>query len=97
MIKKLIASVILAALAMSVSSAAPTPKKEKQHTPQGIYLTALEAHDLMKKEGDKTLFIDVRTPYEFQYVGSTPMVDKNIPVVLITLKKWDLLMSNSCP
>ncbi len=89
MIKRLITTMILVALGTTLSMAAPAPTKAKKQTPQGIYLTAVEAYELMKKEGDKTLFIDVRTPYEYQYVGHTNMADKNIPIVTITLKKWD--------
>ncbi|MCD4756926.1 MAG: hypothetical protein K8R39_01500 [Arcobacteraceae bacterium] len=85
----IIASFMVVAMATTLSMAAPAPTNAKKQTPQGIYLTAVEAYELVKKEGDKILFIDVRTPYEFQYVGSTPMVDKNIPIVLITLTKWD--------
>ena len=86
---KIIASILLATISVTLGSAAPTPTKKKSITPQGIYLTATEAYAQLKKDGDKILFIDVRTPYEFQYVGSTPMVDKNIPIVTISLKKWD--------
>jgi len=89
MIKKIITLIALITFGATVSMAAPTPTKAKKQTPQGIYLTAVEAYELVKKEGDKILFVDVRTPYEFQYVGSTPMVDKNIPIVTITLTKWD--------
>lgn len=89
MIRKIIAAVMLVAFSATLGMAAPTPKKEKQHTPQGIYLTAVEAHDIMTKEGAKTLFIDIRTPYEYQYVGHTNMADKNIPIVTITTKHWD--------
>ena len=89
MIKKIITLIALFTFGATVSMAAPTPTKAKKQTPQGIYLTAVEAYELVKKEGDKILFVDVRTPYEFQYVGSTSMVDKNIPIVTITLTKWD--------
>lgn len=85
----MITIIALTALSAILSIAAPAPTDAKKQTPQGIYLTATEAYELVKKEGDKILFIDVRTPYEFQYVGSTPMADKNIPVVLITLTQWD--------
>jgi len=86
---KVIASIMLVAVSVSFVSAAPAPKDAKKQIPQGQYLTATEAYAKLKKDGNKILFIDVRTPYEFQYVGSTPMVDKNIPIVTISLKKWD--------
>lgn len=86
---KLIVAVMLAAFGTTLVSAAPAPTKEKKQIPQGQYLTAVEAYDLLKKDANKILFVDVRTPYEFQYVGSTSMIDKNIPIVTISLKKWD--------
>ena len=86
---KIITNTILVALTASLSIAAPEPTDEKKKIPQGQYLTAVEAYNLLKKDAKKTLFIDVRTPYEYQYVGSTPMIDKNIPIVTISLKKWD--------
>jgi len=89
LLQKIIATVMLTAIATTLTIAAPVPSSAKKQTPQGQYLTAKEAYALLKKESNKILFIDVRTPYEFQYVGSTPMVDKNIPIVLITLTKWD--------
>lgn len=87
--QKIIATIMLTAIGTTLSMAAPAPTDAKKQIPQGQYLTALEAHDLLKKDSSKILFIDVRTPYEFQYVGSTPMVDKNIPIVTITLTQWD--------
>jgi len=86
--QKIIASIILVAFSTTIASAAPTPTKKKRITPQGQYLTAVEAYDEVKKNADKTLFIDVRTQYELEYVGYTQMIDKNIPIAFKTDKKW---------
>lgn len=89
LINKTIVTIMLLVLSITLVNAAPAPTNKKHQIPQGQYLTAVEAYKLLKKDGSKILFIDVRTPYEFQYVGSTPMVDKNIPIVTITLTQWD--------
>jgi len=86
---KLLTALVIATFTASVASAAPVPAKKQRQTPQGIYLTAVEAHDLVKKDPSKVLFIDVRTPYELEYVGYTDMIDKNIPIAFKTDKKWN--------
>ncbi len=87
--QKIIATIMLVAFSVSLSSAAPAPTNKKKVTPQGQYLTAKEAYDVIKKNPSKVLFIDVRTQYELEYVGFTTMIDKNIPIVFKTDKKWD--------
>ena len=86
--QKIIASIMLVAFSASLLTAAPVPTKKKKITPQGQYLTAKEAYSELKKNGDKILFIDVRTPFELEYVGYTTMIDKNIPIAHKT-KKWN--------
>jgi len=86
---KLLTALVIATFTASVASAAPVPAKKKHQTPQGMYLTSVEAHDLIKKDPSKVLFIDVRTPYELEYVGYTDMIDKNIPIAFKTDKKWN--------
>ena len=87
-LSKLFAFVMIAMLSVN-AMAADKPTNKKKQIPQDQYLTAVEAHSLLKKDASKVLFVDVRTPYEVQYVGSTSMMDKNIPIVTISLKKWD--------
>ena len=87
--QKIIASILLVAFSVSLASAAPAPTNKKKITPQGQYLTAKEAYSELKKHANKILLIDVRTPYELEYVGYTKMIDKNIPVAFKTDKKWN--------
>jgi len=87
--QKLVFALVLTAFTASSVTAAPVPAKKKHVTPQGIYLTSTEAHDLIKKDSSKVLFIDVRTPFELEYVGYTTMIDKNIPIAFKTDKKWN--------
>jgi rhodanese-related sulfurtransferase len=69
-------------------SAGEVPANKKKHTPQGKYLTPQEAYDMMQKEGDKVLFVDVRTPEELYFVGYPTVVDKNIPLAYVDFTKF---------
>lgn len=46
-----------------------------------LYLTPQEAHALKQREGDRVLFVDVRTRAEAQYVGMATGVDALVPFV----------------
>lgn len=59
-----------------------------KQTKLGLYLTPQETAAILKTEGAKTLFVDVRTRAELQFVGWTPMVDANVPFVDVT-EFWD--------
>jgi rhodanese-related sulfurtransferase len=63
--------------------------KGKQ-TELGLYVTAIEAFELLKKAGEKSLFIDVRTQAEIAFVGIPTMIDANIPYeVILDWNQWD--------
>lgn len=68
--------------------AADAPTKKAKQTPQGLYLTAKEAHDMVKKDPSKVLFVDVRTPAELYFVGYPDMIDINIPTSYIDYTKF---------
>ncbi|MFH0341537.1 MAG: rhodanese-like domain-containing protein [Chromatiales bacterium] len=54
-----------------------------KHTRAGLYLTSNEAFALVQQEGEKLLFIDVRTQPELMFVGMPTVVDANIPSLLL--------------
>jgi len=61
-----------------------------KRTTCGLYVTAQDAHDMVKEAPDKVLFIDVRTPAELQFIGMPTLVDANVPVLLETSPlQWD--------
>jgi rhodanese-related sulfurtransferase len=62
--------------------------KDKQNS-LGLYLTAVETHDLMQAHGKKTLFLDIRDPVEIHTLGMPADVDYNVPFKLINTNKWD--------
>ena len=67
----------------------PTTLSKKKQTPQGLYLTAKEAYTLVNNEGEKTLFIDVRTPAELEFVGAPKEIDANVPYMFNDFNEWD--------
>ncbi|MDO6441807.1 MULTISPECIES: rhodanese-like domain-containing protein [unclassified Marinobacter] len=47
-----------------------------------LSLTPQETYDLVQKQGDQVLFVDVRDPVEIMFIGYTDVVDINIPFML---------------
>jgi len=86
---KIIAAFMVVAFGATVTWAAPVPTNKKHQTKAGKYLSAKEASSFIMKHRANTLFIDVRTPVEIEYVGYSYLMDKNIPLVTTTTRGWD--------
>jgi len=86
-LSKLFAFITIAILAVNVM-AADKPHKKKKQTPQNLYLASAEVPAFLKKHKN-TLFVDVRTPAEIEYVGYSYLMDKNIPVHFVNFTKWN--------
>ncbi|WP_200882012.1 sulfurtransferase [Nitrincola sp. A-D6] len=52
-------------------------------------LTPEETYALKQEQGDQILFIDVRDPVEVMFIGSTDVVDANIPFMQVDRYDWD--------
>lgn len=63
----------------ATSPTANLPDKKK--TQLELYLTATEADDLLKKDGENVLFVDVRTRAELVKRGMPTHVDAHIPYI----------------
>lgn len=89
--KKLLLTFAAVTFALSSASAfaAPTPHSKKKQTTLGLYASPQEAYDMKMKDGNKVLFIDVRTPAELEFVGTPTVIDKNIPLVYRDFSKYD--------
>lgn len=90
MFKKIITSLfVIAFLASNITAvnAADAPTAKKKLTPQGLYLSPKEAHDMVKADPEKVLFVDVRTPEELYFVGYADDVDKNVPLAYVDYSK----------
>lgn len=74
-----------AVLAAENSPAIPA----KKQTQLGLYLSAQEAFEMKKAGGDSVLFVDVRTPEEYEYVGHANATDANLPYMKTDYSAWD--------
>jgi rhodanese-related sulfurtransferase len=63
---------------------------EKKRSALGLYMTAMQVYENVSNQNQKTLFIDIRTVEEVNFVGIPAMVDANIPYMQIPeWKDWD--------
>lgn len=63
---------------------------KKKTTPQGLYVTFVEAYVQLQKLGDKALFIDIRTRAEVAFIGMPAAADANIPYMTTgSFDEWD--------
>jgi rhodanese-related sulfurtransferase len=79
------ASVDVKADSSSIEAKLPEKKRDILHH----YLNPKEVYDIKKTEGNKVLFVDIRTPYEIQFVGYTDMIDGNVPYITYDYSDWD--------
>jgi rhodanese-related sulfurtransferase len=62
----------------------------KKQTPQGLYVTSVEAYKQLQESGNKALFIDVRTRAEVAFLGMPTNADANIPYMTSgSFTEWD--------
>jgi rhodanese-related sulfurtransferase len=62
---------------------------EKKQTRLGLYMTAEQAYEHTMANMDKTLFIDIRTPSELNYLGVASVMDAHVPLVFMDSTGWD--------
>ena len=61
----------------------------KKQTKPGLYMTALQAYAHTVANMDKTLFLDIRTPSELNYLGATTVMDAHVPFVFMDTTGWN--------
>lgn len=82
----------LAALTISTSGIAADDWSKlhaKKQTKLGLYMTAQQAYDHTIAHMDKTLFLDIRTPSELNYLGAASVMDAHVPFVLMDISGWN--------
>lgn len=62
---------------------------EKKQTKLGLYMTAEQAYKHTMDNMSKTLFLDIRTPSELNYLGAPTMMDAHVPFVFMDISGWD--------
>ena len=84
---RILATVLLLCFASASVFAVDADKlPKKKITTQGLYLTSNEAYELLQKEGDKSLFVDVRSRAEVNFLGMPTIADANVPYM--ELNEW---------
>ena len=82
--------VVATLLSAGIAVAAPEPAKETARTKAGLYVTAIEAHEMLTDPKDrKVVLIDVRDPVEIMFTGSTGMADAYVPFKIVDPSIWD--------
>jgi len=84
----LLASVSFGAAAQKID-AARVP--EEMRTQRGLYLLPKQAHQFVRAQKGKLLFVDVRTRAEAQFLGMATPVDALVPYVEFQefMTDWD--------
>jgi len=62
---------------------------KKKQTTQGLYMTAEEAYKDKTVNPSDSLFVDIRTRAEVQFVGAPSLIDFNIPYMLHDKESWN--------
>ncbi len=62
---------------------------KKKQTKLGLYMTASQAYEYTDAHMDSTLFVDVRTPSELNYLGAVTVMDAHVPTVFMDSSGWD--------
>ena len=84
--------IALAVLSMfSVSATAEDWSKlsDKQKTKLGLYMTAKQAYEYTDANMDATMFVDIRTPSELNYLGAATVMDAHVPFVFMDTTGWN--------
>ncbi len=88
--KGLVALGLVLALASPLAASEDFSKlPQKKQTTLGLYMTSTQAYDYTMKNMDKTLFVDIRTPSELNYLGATTVMDKLVPWVFMDTSGWN--------
>ena len=62
---------------------------EKKQNTLGLYMSAEQAYKHTLDNMDKTLFLDIRTPSELNYLGAATVMDAHVPFVFMDTTGWD--------
>jgi len=62
---------------------------KKKQTKLGLYMTAEQAYKYTDANMDSTLFVDVRTPSELNYLGAATVMDAHVPTVFMDSSGWN--------
>ena len=84
-----IAVVVLSFFSTTVMAQDWSSLNKKKQTKLGLYMTAEQAFKHTEANMDKTLFIDIRTPSELNYLGAATVMVVHIPAVFMDTTSWN--------
>jgi rhodanese-related sulfurtransferase len=87
--KMFVAASFLFALPFAASADDWSKLSKKKQTTLGLYMTAAQAYKYTMDNMDKTLFVDIRTPSELNYLGATTVMDAHVPMVFMDTRTWN--------
>jgi len=70
---------IISAAAHASNDWSALPKKKQTKLGLYMYMTPSQAYEHMQNQGDKALFLDIRSRAEVNFLGSPAIIDANIP------------------
>ena len=85
----ILALTLLSAFSSSVMAEDWSTLNKKKQTKLGLYMTAEQAYKHTEANMDKTLFVDIRTPSELNYLGAATVMDVHVPAVFMDTTGWD--------
>jgi rhodanese-related sulfurtransferase len=92
-LKRLMTPVVALSLLSVFSGAAMAADwsglSKKKQTKLGLYMTAEDAYKHTMANMEKTLFVDIRTPSELNYLGAVTVMDAHVPLVFMDTTGWD--------
>ena len=62
---------------------------KKKQTTLGLYMTSAQAYKHTMEKMEKTLFVDIRTPSELNYLGAATVMDTHVPTVFMDTTGWN--------
>jgi rhodanese-related sulfurtransferase len=84
-------AILFIATAATAQSISPAKVPEEMRTKQQLYLLPKQAHQFVKAQKGKVLFVDVRTRAEAQWLGMADGIDALVPYVEFQefMTDWD--------
>jgi len=85
--KRMLIALMVTSIGFAVHAGQDWSKlKSKKQTQAGLYMTPQQAQKHMQTKGSKTLFVDVRSRPEVNFLGMPTLADANVPYM--KLNEW---------
>jgi len=85
----IIAFAVLSMFSVSATAEDWSKLSDKQKTKLGLYMTAKQAYEYTDANMDTTMFVDIRTPSELNYLGAATVMDAHVPWVFMDTTGWN--------